>query len=230
MPRFPTGYVCAGPLELALVASLAMPVQAGVAHAQASKPQPHATKPQPQNGAASKNPTELRYQLKAPRSWDHWVLAESADTAESCSTFANDISTKGYIESHIISGNLKTYQPGEICVLTGSAKHEGNEEPAAYCVVVVSGKDTGAEGWVATELVELTPESKKIKAAQDAAKAEQQKRARAEQAEQLRRVRAELRARCAEVYKATIDKKINDLTVREEEQVKACRTLGLYPP
>jgi hypothetical protein len=80
------------------------------------------------------------------------------------------------------------------------------------------------------ELVELTPESKKIKAAQDAAKAEQQRRARAEQAEEQRRARAELRARCAEVYKATIDKKISELTVREEEQVRACRTLGPYPP
>jgi hypothetical protein len=146
-------------------------------------------------------------------------LAESAETAESCSTFANDASTEGYIESHIISGNLKTYQPGEICVLTGTAKHEGNDEPAAYCVVIVSGKDTGAEGWVTTELVELTPESKKIKAAQDAARAEEQKRA-----------RAELRARCAEVHKGTIDKRVSDLTVREEEQVRACRTLGLYPP
>ena len=211
-PRFLTGYVCAGVLELALVACLATLVLEGVASAQT-------TKPQPQNKTAPKKPAELRYQLKAPRSWDHWVLAESAETAESCSTFANDTSTKEYIESHIISGNLKTYQPGEICVLSGTAEHEGNDEPVAYRVVIVFGKDTGAEGWVAAELVELTAESKKVKAAQDAAKANAERRA-----------KAELRARCAAVYEATIDKKMSDLTVREEEQVRACRTLGLYPP
>ena len=38
------------------------------------------------------------------------------------------------------------------------------------------------------------------------------------------------RAACAVVYQNTIDKKIKDLTVREEQQVRACRGLGLYPP
>jgi len=42
--------------------------------------------------------------------------------------------------------------------------------------------------------------------------------------------RAKVRAACALIYKNTIDKKINDLTVREEQQVRACQVLGLYPP
>jgi hypothetical protein len=39
-----------------------------------------------------------------------------------------------------------------------------------------------------------------------------------------------LRANCTVIYQNTIDKKVKDLTVREEEQVRACQALGLYPP
>jgi hypothetical protein len=33
---------------------------------------------------------------------------------------------------------------------------------------------------------------------------------------------------CGSLYDSTIDKKIRDLTVREEQQIKACQALGLY--
>jgi hypothetical protein len=39
-----------------------------------------------------------------------------------------------------------------------------------------------------------------------------------------------LRANCTAIYQHTIDKKVKDLTVREEGQVRACQALGLYPP
>jgi len=39
-----------------------------------------------------------------------------------------------------------------------------------------------------------------------------------------------LRANCTVIYQTTIDKKVKDLTVREEQQVRACQVLGLYPP
>jgi len=32
------------------------------------------------------------------------------------------------------------------------------------------------------------------------------------------------------IYESTIDKKVRDLTVREEQQVKACQAFALYPP
>lgn len=74
-------------------------------------------------------------------------------------------------------------------------------------------------------------------AKKDAAEAERQKRLAMEQkkkaveqearnAEERRR----LRANCTTIYQNTIDKKVKDLTVREEEQVRACQALGLYPP
>lgn len=39
-----------------------------------------------------------------------------------------------------------------------------------------------------------------------------------------------LRVACESVYRATIDKKVRDLTVREEQQVRGCQALHLYPP
>jgi hypothetical protein len=39
-----------------------------------------------------------------------------------------------------------------------------------------------------------------------------------------------VRAACMDIYKNTIDKKVKDLTVREEQQVRGCQLLGLYPP
>ena len=35
---------------------------------------------------------------------------------------------------------------------------------------------------------------------------------------------------CAAVYRATIDKKTSDLTMRESQLVKACQAIDLYPP
>jgi hypothetical protein len=71
--------------------------------------------------------------------------------------------------------------------------------------------------------------------------AEEQKKKDAELNARLAKYRAEkeaadaeerriLRANCTVIYQKTIDKKVKDLTVREEEQVRACQVLGLYPP
>ena len=42
--------------------------------------------------------------------------------------------------------------------------------------------------------------------------------------------RRKVRAACTAVYRDTADKKLGDLTVKEEQQVRACQALGLYPP
>ncbi len=39
---------------------------------------------------------------------------------------------------------------------------------------------------------------------------------------------AKLKATCVVIRKATIDRKVSDLTVRETQQVKACQALGIY--
>ena len=48
--------------------------------------------------------------------------------------------------------------------------------------------------------------------------------------EQREAERTRLRDNCLAIYNATADKKVNDLTVREEQAVRACQTLGMYPP
>jgi hypothetical protein len=42
--------------------------------------------------------------------------------------------------------------------------------------------------------------------------------------------RQKLRAACSAIYYSTADKKMMDLTVKEEQQVRGCQALGLYPP
>jgi hypothetical protein len=53
---------------------------------------------------------------------------------------------------------------------------------------------------------------------------------RAEQEAAAAEERRKIRAACAAIYKSTADMKIKDLTVKEEQQVRACQALGLYRP
>jgi hypothetical protein len=62
-----------------------------------------------------------------------------------------------------------------------------------------------------------------VQAKKDAAEAARRK---ARTAEERRRIRAA----CSTIYQSTIDKKVQDLTVREEQQVRACRALDMYSP
>lgn len=87
-------------------------------------------------------------------------------------------------------------------------------------------------------------EAVKKEAAETARKrrlAAEQKQRDAEQAARYAREKAEADARaaveaakirtaCAEIYKNTANKKVADLTVVEEQKVRACQALGLYPP
>jgi hypothetical protein len=95
--------------------------------------------------------------------------------------------------------------------------------------------------------VDFTDQLKALQAKRDAESARQRQavaarnRRDAEVAARLAKTKAEEDARAAEerrkitaackaIYDATIDKKVRDLTVREEEQVRACQATGLYPP
>ena len=80
----------------------------------------------------------------------------------------------------------------------------------------------------------LEAERKKtLQAAQKKKRAEEDARLEKAQAEERARAaeeRRKVRAACSVIYQNTADKKLNDLTVREEQQVRACQALGLYPP
>jgi hypothetical protein len=72
----------------------------------------------------------------------------------------------------------------------------------------------------------LEAERKRKQAEEDARYAKLKAQEEAKAAAERRR----LQAICRIVYRNTIDRKVTDLTVREEGQVRACRALGLYPP
>jgi hypothetical protein len=42
--------------------------------------------------------------------------------------------------------------------------------------------------------------------------------------------RRKIRVACSTIYRNTADKKLKDLTMKDEQQVRACQALGLYPP
>jgi len=59
--------------------------------------------------------------------------------------------------------------------------------------------------------------------------AEAARREQVEEAEETAK-EARLRSACKGIYGRTANKKVSDLTVKEEQQVRACQALGLYPP
>jgi hypothetical protein len=72
----------------------------------------------------------------------------------------------------------------------------------------------------------LAAERKKKQAELDA----QHAREEVEREERAADERRKVRAACALIYRNTADTKLRDLTVKEEQQVRACQALGLYPP
>lgn len=69
-------------------------------------------------------------------------------------------------------------------------------------------------------------EQRKQRAAADARYA----RLKAEQDVKDAQERARIRAACSIIYQKTAEMKTRDLTVKQEQQVRACQALGLYPP
>jgi len=79
----------------------------------------------------------------------------------------------------------------------------------------------------------VSPELAKKEAAEAAHRkrlAAEQKRTEDEERAKAAEERKRVRAVCAAIYQSTADRKISDLTVKEEQQVRACQALGLYPP
>jgi flagellar biosynthesis GTPase FlhF len=55
-------------------------------------------------------------------------------------------------------------------------------------------------------------------------------KAKAEEQAKAAEERRKIRAACSTIYQNTADKKVSNLTVREEQQVRTCQALDLYPP
>jgi hypothetical protein len=100
-----------------------------------------------------------------------------------------------------------------------------SEEQAAWDRMAAEkqAKEDAAE---AARQKRLAAEAKKKQAEDDAREAKISAERNAKEADERRKVREA----CSVVYQNTIDTKMKDLTVRQDEQVRACQALGLYPP
>jgi hypothetical protein len=88
--------------------------------------------------------------------------------------------------------------------------------------------------------VDLTGQLKAIQTSRERLAAERKKKdaeasasiakSRADEEAKAAAEKAKVRATCTAIYKSTSDKKVGDLLVKEEQQVRACQALGLYPP
>jgi hypothetical protein len=113
---------------------------------------------------AQKEPVE--YRLTAPKGWEIWMLARSADYASIAYTYSHNEDTRAFVESKIRKGEYAKYVPGDLAMATGE-----KSENACH-VRLLTGESKGREGWVHEALMNLTEESKAY-----LAKVEERKRA-----------------------------------------------------
>ena len=170
------------------------------------------------------------YILTVPGNWAHWFLASAPIEA-----WQIYIARERRTLFDLTTANIDDfdewprYETGTRAVVMDDS-HTG--------ISKVGFKTAGEElntGWVANDLLSETPESiarMKVKAAAEAKRQrEEAARAasvRAERAAEIAREKAAVRAFCGRLYEQTANKRVADLTVKEEEQVRTCQAVGLY--
>ena len=163
--------------------------------------------------AVGQSPDKPDRHLFVPDGYDHWYLAKTPNVAGGIYGFRYDGETRRYVNEHEKSGDLIRYDKGAM------AFHLKDE--TLYSFVRT---EDGAEGWISSELLEPSAEEKK--AAEVARKAAADAEAKAEK----ERIRKEVQRMefCSALFKATADKRVGDLTVRESQNIRACQSAGLY--
>ena len=173
----------------------------------------------------------MRGMISVPKAYTEWVLVEGCATAVKMFQLQESDDDDGM-------DTLVKSDPADWIKYKGKPLVEILERQGDCAHVrLVRTRQTG---WISSALI-LTgaaqkAEQDRLEAAQ---KAEQDRRAaglKAEQEEKAKKQteeaaeRARVRAICATVYHDTIDTKLKDLTVREDQQVRACQALDLYRP
>jgi len=190
------------------------------------------------------------YTVTPPDARPYWFLLPSGDGARSAFVFRKGKSqpiddsiakTPGYIR--IDAGTVVEVRGDYAGDPSGAAYHSRDPSGAVFAVLVHSdGTVDAGGGWIDPGALTLTPGSASARKAEqdakDAARAEQERRdavaaATAKQqalaaAKKREEERAKARAACASIYGQTANKKLSDLTVAEEQSVRACQALGLY--
>jgi hypothetical protein len=107
-----------------------------------------------------------------------------------------------------------------------NAKHEAEATAQAEEKRKATEDQAKKDAIAAKKEVEATARWKRQVAEQKKKDAELDAAMTKQKAEERRRGRTA----CSGIYQNTVDKKVKDLTVGEEQQVRACQALGLYPP
>jgi hypothetical protein len=158
-----------------------------------------------------------------------WALTNHATVpyTQSVTRFFSNMNWCKTVEINSVSLIFAENDKIQIDVLTGERtdmekQRQGLAEAERRAAEAQAKKDAAE----AARRRQLAAEQKKKDAELNARIAKSRAEREAAAAEEERK----LRANCTLIYQNTIDTKVKDLTVREEQQVRACQVLGLYPP
>lgn len=197
---------------------------------------------------------DVEYVITTPSGCTSWMLARTAVDASQFHGFRDDCNTTAF-STGVSQSRLFTYA-GKLsihkminttdCCIEVEVDHSSGWVARDLLDVAPEGRAV-YDAHVAEERAKAQEEARKEakKEAEEAGRrkklAAERKKNEAEEAARLAKIKSERDARaleelskvvaaCSKIYHSTIDKKRGDLTVREEEQVKVCQSLNLYPP
>jgi hypothetical protein len=180
-----------------------------------------------------------QYVLIAPGKLESWCLAPTPLAAAESYEIVYDSDGNQQGEGHAVKTECSVSYKTGLRVMALE-----NNGPSISFVGFRDPDNSLHSGWINNHFIRRTPEeTEEIEAAaaaeakKAAAEATRQRqieakraKARVDQAERAAAERRRIKSLCLALFAATADKKVKDLTVREEQQVRACQGLGLYPP
>jgi hypothetical protein len=180
----------------------------------------------------------VKYKLNTPKNWNLWAITGSPGEALRIYGYAvrdsdGETFLKDYLANKIKNEEGFMYQSGDLASRTPGVADVADSDTCH--VKLIEGTNKGREGWVHCSLLAISAEWKAYSAKQEAIKraaakkvADEKKKQQDEAAAQAEAKHRQIRAACSVIYQNTINKKVSDLTVREEQQINACQALGFY--
>jgi hypothetical protein len=166
---------------------------------------------------------ELSFKIENQTSQPWWTLTLRFDIAGTCDGKIHRWSVPattslGWSEDHFVGNAYRE----EVDTQIGKVDGCHTDSISAKLVLaqnsnhrVLAPEEAKKEELEAARQKRLTAERNRKRAEEEAKSAEEQRK---------------IREACSALYQNTADKKIKDLTVREDQQVRACQALDLYPP
>jgi len=198
-------------------------------------------------GLCNGEPSQWMIPITTSLGWaeDHQVVKEIKDISIPLVGKMNGCTTEIIKASMVFAENIKTRIDGVTGERIDFERQLRDLKAKREAEAAVQAEQERAAAEAAAETQAKAAEAQAKKDAVDAVRrkqqADEQKKKQVEAEAKYAKVKAEeeakdaerrriLRANCTVIYQNTIDKKLKDLTVREDQQVGACRALSLYPP